>query len=61
LLKKLKLDEIIGINYLTENNNRNYSEYYIGLQRLIFRVDYGVAFAGTHKYLQGFRIFYGIK
>jgi hypothetical protein len=61
LLKKLKLDEIIGVNYLTENNNRNYSEYYIGLQRLIFRVDYGVAFAGNHKYLQGFRIFYGIK
>lgn len=61
LLRKLKLDEIIGVNYLTENNNRNYSEFYIGVQRLIFRVDYGVSFAGNHKYLQGFRIFYGIK
>ncbi|MGZ3763686.1 MAG: DUF5686 and carboxypeptidase regulatory-like domain-containing protein [Mucilaginibacter sp.] len=61
LLRKLKLDEIIGVNYLTESNNRNYSEFYMGVQRLIFRVDYGVSFAGNHKYLQGFRIFYGIK
>jgi hypothetical protein len=61
LVRKFKLDEIIGINFLTENNNHNYSEFYIGLQRLIFRVDYGVSFEGNHKYLQGFRIFYGIK
>ncbi|WP_426670555.1 DUF5686 family protein [Mucilaginibacter sp. McL0603] len=61
LIRKLKLDEIIGVNYLTENNNRNYSEFYIGLQRLIFRVDYGISFAGNHKYMQGFKIFYGIK
>ena len=60
-LRKLKLDEIIGANYLTENNNSNYKEFYIGLQRLIFRVDYGVAFEGNRKYTQGFRIFYGIK
>ncbi|HTD99072.1 MAG TPA: DUF5686 and carboxypeptidase regulatory-like domain-containing protein [Mucilaginibacter sp.] len=61
LLRKLKLDEIIGVNYLTENNNRNYKEFYIGVQRLIFRVDYGISYAGPNKYLQGFRIFYGIK
>jgi hypothetical protein len=61
LIRKLKLDEIIGVNYLTENNNRNYSEFYIGVQRLIFRVDYGISFAGNHKYMQGFKIFYGIK
>jgi hypothetical protein len=61
LIRKFKLDEIIGVNFLTENNNHNYSEFYIGLQRLIFRVDYGVSFEGNHKYLQGFRIFYGIK
>jgi hypothetical protein len=60
-IRKFKLDEIIGVNYLTENNNHNYSEFFIGFQRLIFRVDYGVAFAGNRKYLQGFRIFYGIK
>lgn len=61
LLRDLKLDEIIGANYLSENNNSNYSEFYIGVQRLIFRVDYGVSFEGNKKYLQGFRIFYGIK
>ncbi|MES2376361.1 MAG: DUF5686 and carboxypeptidase regulatory-like domain-containing protein [Bacteroidota bacterium] len=58
---KLKLEEVIGANYLTEKNNPNYSELYVGLQRLIFRVDYGVSYAGNKKYLQGFRIFYGIR
>ncbi len=60
-IRKLKLEEIIGVNYLNESNNRNYSEFYIGIQRLIFRIDYGISFAGQSKYLQGFRIFYGIK
>jgi len=59
--RKLKIDEIVGINYLSENNNHNYREFYFGLQRLIFRVDYGFAFEGNKKYMQGFRIFYGIK
>jgi hypothetical protein len=58
---KLKLEEVIGANYLTEKNNPNYSELYVGLQRLIFRIDYGVSYAGNKKYLQGFRIFYGIR
>jgi len=61
LLRRLKLEEIIGANYLTTNNNRNYSEFYVGVQRFVFRVDYGISFAGSQKYLQGFRIFYGIK
>lgn len=60
-LRKFKLEEIIGANYLTEKNNQNYSEFYVGLQRLIFRVDYGVSYAGNKKYLQGIRIFYGIR
>jgi hypothetical protein len=60
-LRKLKLEEIIGANYLTEKANPNYTEFYVGLQRLIFRVDYGVSYAGNKKYLQGFRIFYGIR
>jgi hypothetical protein len=58
---KLKLEEVIGANYLTEKNNPNYSEVYVGLQRLVFRVDYGVSYAGNKKYLQGIRIFYGIR
>ncbi|HEX3386152.1 MAG TPA: DUF5686 family protein, partial [Mucilaginibacter sp.] len=60
-LRGAKLDEIVGVNYLTTNQNRSYSEYYIGIQRFIFRVDYGVSFEGNKKYLQGFRIFYGIR
>ncbi|MBC7401361.1 MAG: carboxypeptidase-like regulatory domain-containing protein, partial [Mucilaginibacter sp.] len=60
-LRKLKLEEIIGANYLNERSNANYTEFYVGLQRLIFRVDYGISYAGDKKYLQGFRIFYGIR
>jgi hypothetical protein len=60
-LRRLKLEEIVGVNYLTEKNNQNYSEYYVGLQRLIFRIDYGVSYAGNQKYIQGIRIFYGLK
>ncbi|HJP62775.1 MAG TPA: DUF5686 and carboxypeptidase regulatory-like domain-containing protein [Mucilaginibacter sp.] len=61
LLRRLKLDEIAGVNFLTTNDNRNYTEFYVGIQRFIFRLDYGVSFEGSHKFLQGFRIFYGIK
>ncbi|MDB5147905.1 MAG: carboxypeptidase-like regulatory protein, partial [Mucilaginibacter sp.] len=61
LLRKWKLEEIIGANYLTTKNNRNFREFYVGIQRLIFRVDYGISYAGDKKYIQGFRIFYGIR
>ena len=60
-LRRLKLDEIVGVNYLDEKGNQNYSEFYVGLQRLIFRIDYGVAYEGNKKYMQGIRIFYGIR
>jgi len=59
-LRKLKLDEIIGINYLTEpGDNSNYSEFYVGIQRYFLRLDYGVAYQGNHQYQQGVRIYYG--
>ena len=60
-LRRLKLEEIVGANYLTEKNNPNYTEFYFGLKRLQFGADYGVAYQGNKKYLQGFRIFYGLK
>ncbi|MBL4677551.1 MAG: carboxypeptidase-like regulatory domain-containing protein, partial [Mucilaginibacter sp.] len=60
-MRKLKLEEIVGANYLTEKFNQNYSELYVGIQRLFFRVDYGISFTGDKKYIQGFRIFYGIR
>ncbi|MDN3581721.1 DUF5686 family protein [Mucilaginibacter flavus] len=61
IIRNFKLEEVIGGNYLTTKNNRNYSEFYVGVQRLIFRVDYGVSYAGDKKYIQGIRIFYGIR
>lgn len=60
-LRSLKLEEIVGANYLTEKHNPYYSEFYFGLKRLQFGADYGVAYQGNKKYLQGFRIFYGLK
>jgi hypothetical protein len=33
----------------------------VGLKRFFFRVDYGVAYAGNHRVVNGLRIFYGIK
>ncbi|MEB0264147.1 DUF5686 family protein, partial [Mucilaginibacter sp. 10I4] len=61
LIRKLKLEEVIGVNYLTTKGNPNYKEFYVGVQRLIFRVDYGISYAGNKKYIQGFRIFYGLR
>lgn len=60
-VRKLKIEEIIGANYLTTRGNNNYSEFYVGIQRLVFRVDYGISFMGDKRYLQGFRIYYGIR
>ncbi|MBS7566011.1 carboxypeptidase-like regulatory domain-containing protein [Mucilaginibacter sp. Bleaf8] len=77
LIRKLKLEELIGVNYLTQANRKNYSgvgdnpliqrgrgnysEFFVGVQRFIFRVDYGFSFEGSHKLMQGFRIFYGLR
>jgi len=59
-LRKLKLDEIIGANYLTQpGDNQNYKEFYVGIQRFFFRLDYGFAYQGSNKYQQGIRIYYG--
>jgi hypothetical protein len=76
-IRKLKLEEVVGVNYLAQAKNdtysgvinpsnlqavkSNYSEFYIGVQRFIFRVDYGFAFDGSKKLTQGFRIFYGLR
>lgn len=59
-LRVLKLDEIIGANYLTQpGDNQNYKEFYVGIQRFFFRLDYGIAYQGSSKYAQGIRIYYG--
>ncbi|OCX51400.1 hypothetical protein BEL04_15335 [Mucilaginibacter sp. PPCGB 2223] len=59
-LRVLKLEEIIGANYLTQpGDNHNYTEFYVGMQRFFFRLDYGVSYQGPTKYQQGIRIYYG--
>lgn len=58
LLRKLKLEEFIGINYLTQPQKKYYAEYYFGVQRLGFGVSYGYAYNGNKKVEQGFRIAY---
>ncbi len=58
-VRKLKLDEIVGVNYLTQPGNNSYSEYYIGIQRFFFRLDYGVAYMGGKQVNQGILIYYG--
>jgi hypothetical protein len=58
-IRKLKLEEVIGANYLSTKGNPNYKEFYVGVQRLIFRVDYGVSYAGNKKYIQGSGYFTG--
>ena len=56
LLRKLKFEEVVGINYLTLPGKKNYKEFYFGIQRLGFGVSYGYAYDGNKKVEQGFRI-----
>lgn len=60
LLRKLKLEEIVGFNYLNQPDKRNYKEFYFGIERLGFGVSYGYAFDGSKRVDQGFRITYGL-
>lgn len=59
LLRKLKLEELVGASYLSQPLKRNYTEFYFGLQRLIFRAAYGFAYDGSKRVEHGFRFSYG--
>lgn len=59
LLRKAKLEEFVGVNYLTQPKKKNYTEYFVGLQRLVLSISYGWAYDGSKKVDQGFRIAYG--
>ncbi|WP_316817707.1 DUF5686 and carboxypeptidase regulatory-like domain-containing protein [Pedobacter nyackensis] len=59
LLRKVKLEEIIGASYLSQPIKRNYTEFYFGFQRLIFRATYGFAYDGSKRVNHGFRFSYG--
>lgn len=60
LLRKLKLEEFIGVNYLSQPKKRNYTEYYFGVQRWGFGLSYGYAFDESKRVSQGFRFSYGL-
>lgn len=59
LLRKLKLEEIIGSAYLSSPEKRNYNEFYFGVKRLNFRIHYGYAYDTDVLIKKGFKFSYG--
>ena len=59
-VRELKLEEMAGINYLGRANAPGYMEFYLGVKRYIFRVDYGVAYMGGKQFMQGVMFYYGL-
>ena len=60
LIRKLRLEEIVGGSFLTQRILPNYHEFYFGIKKLLIRFDYGFAFDGHHKIYQGFRYVYSL-
>ena len=60
LLRKLKLQELVGFNYLSTPHLTNYKELYFGLAYTGIKVYYGFAFDGNKQTHAGFRIAYGL-
>lgn len=59
LIRKLKLKEVLGFNYLATPALKNYNEVYFGLEYLTFRVMYGMAYDKGRRVDKGVRIAYG--
>jgi uncharacterized protein YpiB (UPF0302 family) len=60
LIRKLRLEEIVGGSFLTQRILPNYHEFYFGIRKLLIRFDYGFAFDGNRKIYQGFRYVYSL-
>lgn len=56
LFKKLKLEEVIGVNYLTSDVIKNYAEAYIGIQRFGLRFNLVKTFNYKNGSSTGFRV-----
>jgi len=57
LIRKLKLSEIAGVNYLTTNTLNQYTEIYVGVEKLhAFRVIFVSGFAPGEKTYATFRV-----
>ena len=59
LIRKLKLQEIAGFNYLSTPGFKNHNEVYFGLQYLNFRGLYGMSYQQGKQTDRGFKIAYG--
>lgn len=61
LIRKLKLQELAGINYLATPTNPNYREWFVGLQFLNVKAYYGW-YSGTSSQMEsGLRLAIGIR
>ena len=56
LLRKLKLQEFAGVNYLAAPNLKNFTEAYFGLSYSGIKLYYGFAYDGGKQVQSGFRI-----
>lgn len=58
LIKKLKIQEVIGVHYLTSNNLKNYYEINFGFENLfkLLRIDYVLGYGIENKIKHGFTI-----
>jgi len=56
LIRKLKLQEIVDVNYLSTSSIKNYTELGFGLQYLNFRAVYGTSFNSGSKTNSGIRL-----
>jgi uncharacterized protein DUF5686/carboxypeptidase-like protein len=56
LIRKLKLQEIIDVNYLSTPQLKNYTELGVGLQFLAFRLMYGTSFNSGGNMRNGLRL-----
>lgn len=60
LIKKLKLQELIGANYLSTPTLNKHTELYLGLQYLALKAYYGWAFENNTQVNKGFKITYTV-
>ncbi|MEO5910188.1 MAG: DUF5686 and carboxypeptidase regulatory-like domain-containing protein [Pelobium sp.] len=59
LLRKLKLQELLGVNYLATPTLKNYTEAYVGISYIGLKGYYGLVYEGGKQVKSGFRIAYG--
>ncbi len=60
LLRKLKLNEVVGVHYISSNTLPQYAELFVGIEKLrVMRIDFVTAFQKNEKVSAGVR--FGLK